>query len=98
VVPRVIADAGDQAARRFLEFFAATIRNKNTRMAYYRAVCDFFSWCDRHRIGGIADIEPLHVAAYIENLGQAMSKPTVKQHLAAIRMCSTGWSPARSMW
>ena len=85
-VPRVIADAGDQAARRFLEFFAATIRNKNTRMAYYRAVCDFFSWCDRHRIGGIADIEPLHVAAYIENLGQAMSKPTVKQHLAAIRM------------
>jgi integrase/recombinase XerD len=86
VVPRVIADAGDQAARRFLEFFAATIRNKNTRMAYYRAVCDFFSWCDRHRIGGIADIEPLHVAAYIETLGQAMSKPTVKQHLAAIRM------------
>jgi hypothetical protein len=32
VVPRVIADAGDQATRRFLEFFAATIRNKNTRM------------------------------------------------------------------
>jgi integrase/recombinase XerD len=39
-----------------------------------------------HRIGGIADIEPLHVRAYIENLGHAMSKPTVKQHLAAIRM------------
>ena len=33
-VPTMIADAGDQAARRFLEFFAATIRNKNTRMAY----------------------------------------------------------------
>jgi hypothetical protein len=33
----VIADAGDHAAKRFLEFFAATIRNKNTRMAYYRA-------------------------------------------------------------
>jgi site-specific recombinase XerD len=55
-------------------------------MAYYRAVCDFSSWCDRHRIGGIADIGPLHVAAYIENLQQAMSKPMVKQHLAAIRM------------
>jgi integrase len=38
LAPRVIADAGDQAARRFLEFFAATIRNKNTRMAYYHAV------------------------------------------------------------
>ena len=32
-------------------------------MAHYLAVCDFFAWCDRHRIGGIADIEPLHVAA-----------------------------------
>ena len=47
LVPRVIADAGEAAARRFLEFFAATIRNKNTRMAYYRAVCQFFAWCDR---------------------------------------------------
>jgi integrase/recombinase XerD len=55
-------------------------------MAYYRAVCYFFSWCDRHRIGGIADIEPMHVAAYIENLQHAMSKPTAKQHLTAIRM------------
>ena len=85
VVPRAIADAGEQAARRFLEFFAATIRNKNTRMAYYRAVRQFFAWCDRHRIGELADIEPLHVAAYIEGLQQAMAKPTVKQHLAAIR-------------
>lgn len=86
VVPRVIADAGDHAARRFLEFFAATIRNKNTRMAYFRAVGRFFVWCDRHRIGELADIEPLHVAAYIEGLQQSMAKPTVKQHLAAIRM------------
>jgi hypothetical protein len=31
-VPVAIASAGDQ--RRFLEFFAAMIRNKNTRMAY----------------------------------------------------------------
>jgi site-specific recombinase XerD len=86
VVPRVIAAAGDQAARRFLEFFAATIRNKNTRQAYYRAVVRFFAWCDRHKIGEIADIEPLHVAAYIEALGKDFEKPTVKQHLAAIRM------------
>ena len=86
VVPRVIADAGDQAARRFLEFFAATIRNKNTRMAYYRACRRFFAWCDRHEIGEIADIEPLHVATYVEALGKDFEKPTVKQHLASIRM------------
>jgi integrase/recombinase XerD len=86
LVPRVIASAGDKAARRFLEFFAATIRNKNTRMAYYHACVRFFAWCDRHKIGEIADIEPLHVAAYVEALGKDFEKPTVKQHLAAIRM------------
>src|SRR6202049_2573243 len=43
LVPRVIAAAGDKAVRRFLEFFAATIRNKNTRLAYYRAACHFFA-------------------------------------------------------
>jgi site-specific recombinase XerD len=85
-VPAVIADAGEHAARRFLEFFAATIRNKNTRMAYYRAVCSFFAWVERHRIGELADIEPVHVAAYIEGLQATAAKPTVKQHLAAVRM------------
>ncbi len=86
VVPRVIADAGEHAARRFLEFFAATIRNKNTRLAYYHAAIRFFAWCDHHNLGEIADIEPLHVAAYVEALGKDFQKPTVKQHLAAIRM------------
>jgi integrase/recombinase XerD len=86
VVPQVIAAAGDQAARRFLEFFAATIRNKNTRLAYYHAAGRFFAWCDHHKVGELADIEPLHVAAYVEALGKDFEKPTVKQHLAAIRM------------
>jgi site-specific recombinase XerD len=86
VVPAIVADAGDRAARRFLEFFAATIRNKNTRMAYYRACCRFFAWCDEHQLGAIADIEPLHVAAYIETMQSGFEKPSVKQHLAAIRM------------
>lgn len=86
VVPAMIADAGDHACRRFLEFFAATIRNRNTRQAYLTAVGRFFAWCDRHQLGQLADIEPLHVAAYIEALGTDFTKPTVKQHLAAIRM------------
>jgi hypothetical protein len=72
---RVIADAGDWAARRFLEFFAATIRNKNIRMAYYRAATRFFDWCDHHRIGEIVDIELLHVDTYVEVLGEELEKP-----------------------
>src|SRR5271168_778946 len=86
VVPAAIADAGEHAARRFIEFFAATIRNKNTRMAYYRAACHFFAWVEQHEIGELADIEPVHVAAYIEVLQTIAAKPTVKLHLAAIRM------------
>jgi site-specific recombinase XerD len=86
VVPAIIADAGDQAARRFLEFFAATISNRNTRAAYYRAVVRFFGWCDQHQLGALDDLEPLHVAAYIEGLQKDYEKPSVKQHLAAIRM------------
>lgn len=82
----IVADAGDHAARRFLEFLAATIRSKNTRQAYLTAVGRFFAWCDRHQIGQLADIDPLHVAAYIEALGNDFARPTVKQHLAAIRM------------
>src|SRR5262249_37194128 len=86
VVPALIADAGEQATRRFLAFFTVTIRNRNTRMAYYRAVLQFFAWCDRHQLGQLVAIEPLHVAAYIEGLQQDFAKPSVKQHLAAIRM------------
>jgi site-specific recombinase XerD len=85
-VPMMIASAGDHAARRFLEFFAAQIRNKNTRMAYHRACCHFFAWVEQHQIGELADIEPIHVAAYIEVLQTTAAKPTVKLHLAAIRM------------
>jgi site-specific recombinase XerD len=85
-VPAAIANAGDQAARRFVEFFAATIRNKNTRMAYYRAASNFFGWLEQHGIVELVDIEPIHVAAYVETLQATAAKPTVKQHLAAIRM------------
>jgi site-specific recombinase XerD len=86
VVPALVADASEHAARRFLEFFAATIRNKNTRLAYYRAVVRFFTWCERHQLTELVAIEPLHVAAYIEELQRSFEKPSVKQHLAALRM------------
>ena len=79
VVPAAIAGAGEHATRRFLEFFAATIRNRNTRMAYYRACCSFFAWLDINGISELTDIEPIHVAAYIEALQETAAKPTVKQ-------------------
>ena len=36
-------------------------------------------------VASIADVKPLHVAAYVEQLGRERSAPTVKQRLAAIR-------------
>jgi site-specific recombinase XerD len=76
----------DKAAERFWEFFAANIRNKNTRRAYYRAACRFSDWCDGRGLFDLTTIKPIHVAAFIEELQTTHSKPTVKQHLAALRM------------
>jgi integrase/recombinase XerD len=85
ILPAVIADAGDHAARRFIEFFTATIRNGHTRRAYARAVGDFFAWSKQHGLS-LAAVEPVHVATYIEAMTQAKSAPTTKQALAAIGM------------
>jgi integrase/recombinase XerD len=83
IVPALIADQGEHAARRFLEFFTANIRNKNTRAAYAQAVAQFLSWCEVRRLS-LKAIEPITVAAYIESHPGA--DPTKKQHLAAIKM------------
>ena len=69
---------------RFVEFFAADIRNPNTRAAYGKAAASFFSWCQTQRLE-LEDIQPVHVAAYVELLQQTLSAPSVKQQLSAIR-------------
>src|SRR6202050_2583402 len=74
------------AAKRFIEYFAANIRNVNTRRAYLHAVREFADWCALQGFHEICDTEPLHVAGYIEQLAARLAKPSVKQHLAAIRM------------
>src|SRR5580658_685000 len=75
-----------KAARHFLEFFAANIRNPNTRRAYFRNVREFAAWCGVQGFDELLDIEPIHVAAYVEQLGTRLAKPSVKQHLASLRM------------
>lgn len=86
VLPALIAGAGNQAALRFLEFFTVNIRNTNTRAAYARAAGAFLRWCEGRGISTLAGVLPVHVAAYIEQLLGQYSAPTVKQHLACIRM------------
>lgn len=90
VVPAMVAACDEKAAWRYLEFFAANIRNPNTRTAYARAASSFFAWCDGLGLL-LPDIQSVHVAAWVETLTKGgRSAPTVKQHLAAVRMLF-GW-------
>jgi len=85
-LPAPIAHAGERAAWRFIEFFTANIRNRNTRAAYGQAVRRFFAWCEARGLQDLAQIRPVVVAGYIEELEATLSAPTAKQHLAAVRM------------
>jgi len=84
-VPRLFA-ADPRTALRCAEFFGANIRNPNTRRAYLGDIERFSAWCETHGISDLGRVQPLHVAAFLEDLLRAVSKPTVKRHLAAIRM------------
>jgi site-specific recombinase XerD len=81
----LVVASGERAGVRFLEFFASAIRNPHTRRAYARAAGDFLGWCADAGVTSIIEVQPLHVAAWIELQTQAHSAPTVKQRLAAIR-------------
>lgn len=98
------------AGERLADFFAANIRNPNTRAAYLQAVVQFLEWSEGHRLT-LKEMTPFRVAAYVEHLGKRpdqdisrerqsprgltfevisrrtmLAAPSVKQHLAAIRM------------
>ncbi|WP_273453393.1 tyrosine-type recombinase/integrase [Nevskia ramosa] len=85
-LPALFAGAGERDAIRVAEFFAAQIRNANTRRAYLRAVTDFSNFCESRGLIDLDQVQPLHVAAWVEIQLKSYSKPTVKQQLAAVRM------------
>ena len=64
-LPALVAAAGERASIRFLEFFAANIRNPHTRRAYYRAAEEFLAWCASAGVSSIVDVQPLHVSTWI---------------------------------
>ncbi len=83
-IPSLIHHAGESARDRYLEFLAAHIRNPGTRAVYAQVVRQFSKWCESHKLS-LLQVSPVVVAAYIEQLTQRRSAPTVKLHLAAIR-------------
>jgi site-specific recombinase XerD len=86
-VPAIIAAAGEDASRHFLNFFIASIRNRNTRRSYVRQVRLFLLWCEQHGLRDVRDIKTEHVAAYVETLTRShLETPSVKQALSALKM------------
>jgi site-specific recombinase XerD len=73
-------------AKRVLEFFTANIRNQNTRKAYAKASSDFALWCEAKGLHRLRDVQPVHVAAYIEHQHARIAATSDKLQLAAIRM------------
>jgi site-specific recombinase XerD len=86
-VPALIAAAGEDAARHFLNFFIASIRNRNTRRSYARQARLFLSWCEHRGVKDVRDIRTEHVAAYVETMTRSSLEPaSVKQALSSLRM------------
>jgi len=85
ILPAVIADQGEKAAERFFTFFTDQIPNTNTRAAYYRNAMRFFAWTHAKGLS-LTTIKSYHVSGYLAELAASHSTPTVKQHLATLRM------------
>jgi len=85
IVPALIADLGEQASWRYVEFFTANINNDHTRRAYARACGRFFAWCEDRGLT-LTAIRPFDVAAWVKELQENHGAPGVKQQLAAVRM------------
>jgi integrase/recombinase XerD len=84
-IPAIVAAQGDKASERFFTYFTDTIRNPNTRAAYFGNACRFLAWCEGRGLT-LETIRSFHVSAYVEELGTTHEPPSVKQHLATIRM------------
>lgn len=75
-----------KAAERVVDFFTSQINNDNTRKAYLNATRRFSLWCEQRGIGELAGVRPFHVASFVKELQGELAPPSVKQHLAALRM------------
>ena len=85
-VPANFTHSDHQAHRATLEFFAAHIRNPNTRNAYHRAARSFLAWARDNDIHRLEDIQPINVAAWVEAITKTHAVSTVKQRLAGLSM------------
>jgi hypothetical protein len=94
IVPALIAELGEQASWRYVEFFTANINNDHTRRAYARACTRFFAWCEDRGLT-LTVIRPFDVAAWVKELQETHGAPGVSSSSPPCGCYSTGSSPAR---
>src|SRR4051794_22309285 len=94
--PALVAAADERASMRFLEFFAANIRNPHRRRAYYRAAEEFLAWCASIGLPSIAAVQPVHVATWIEAAARDLAALSISNGSPRSATCSIGWSPDKS--
>src|SRR3984893_17258496 len=75
-----------KAAKRFLESFTPQTNTAYTRGPYVTPPRRFADWCASKDIHELTQVQPFHVAAFVHDLQEELSPPSVKQHLAGIRM------------
>ena len=85
-LPAILTSAGENALTRFAEYFTVHIQNPHTRRAYFRNAVTFLRWAEDQGMHDLKAIKPIRVAAYIEQLRLTHAKPSIKQHLATVRM------------
>ncbi len=83
------------AAKRFIEFFNANIRNANTVKAHAHAAQEFGNWCELNGFHELRDIEPVHIAAYTEKLQNPLgafieAAPGRHPHALQLARCGPG--------
>jgi site-specific recombinase XerD len=86
LTPALLFAPTPKAAQRFVEFFNAQINNEHTRKAYLNATRRFAGWCELQGLHRLEDVRAFHVGAFVKELQGQFTPPTVKQHLAALRM------------
>ncbi len=81
--PEVVRNAGEDACTAYIATLAS-LKSRNTRMAYERAFARFFEFCSNAGIA-LSELTVLDVIAYVTGVAQQDSSATAKQHLIALR-------------
>jgi hypothetical protein len=76
---KLVADAGDKAARHYANSFGSI--DNNSRAAYARACASFLASCHAKGIANLRRGRAIHVGAYLNAIGGTHEKPTGKQCL-----------------